>query len=275
MVIVASALASASGIGKKSSSNQHRYSPEEYASLKNYFRSQFDAEPWSNTDAFEDLVQNFENDPQKYLISEGNIDTWTPVIKGYGDTFTQMFRNYAGRDPNEDEYNTFFSTVVTPNWIKPIESTELRQQTQSIMDQFFGRTVEEEARINADAEAQAALAPGSAFDEWQQSQLGAVSDVESSLLDYQTKLFEKIRPNLMTSLQSQGLLNTGGLNTALAGVQGDLANESSRYVAGARSAAQADIANRRYQIAASPSNYALQTEFGRAPNLTASGQAAL
>lgn len=243
--------------------------------LADQFRSGFSNLPYGGTQNFQNLVSNFTSDPSKFLVNEGNVKEWQSTIKSYGDTFANMFKNYVGRDPNAEEYNQFFGSVVLPNWKSAIDPNNLRQTTTGLIDQFYQRTAADEAQKRAETQANKAVETGSAFDAWQQAQKQNLSDTEKSLQDYQSRLFEKIRPQLLTSLQSQGLLNSGALNQAFTGVAGDLASEGQNFIANARNAVNSDIANRKYEIAASPSNYALQREFSAVPNLTAAGQSAL
>ncbi len=243
--------------------------------LVDRFRSGFKDTPYFNSPAFQEYINKFTADPGNALQNEGNTQGWINNIKGYGDTFRQIFNNYVGRDPNEGEFSQFFSSVVMPKYPHSLDTTNLRQETTGLIDQFYRRTAEDEAVNRAKTEANSAVAPGSAYDTWANSYRQSISDTEKSLMDYQSRLFEKLRPQLLTSLQSQGLLNTGALNEAFAGAAKDLGEGTQNFLAGARSAADADIANRRYDIASSPSNYALQREFTAIPNLTASGQTAL
>lgn len=243
--------------------------------LIDYFQGKFEDQPYYQSTGFQDLLSRFTSNPQHYLQNRGNVDTWIPVIKGYGDTFSQMFENTVGRAPSPEEYDKFFSSVVTPNWIRPIDPNQLRQETTGLMDQFFRRTAENEALARAEEKAAAAVAPDSQFEQWAQQYRKGISDTETALADYQTRLMEKIRPQLIQSLHTQGLLNTGALNEALAGAGKDLSEESQRFILGARGAAEQDIANRRYQIASAPGSYDLSREFNVAPGITASGQQAL
>jgi len=86
-----------------------------------------------------------------------------------------------------------------------------------------------------------------AIDRYQESVNKSIDDVGSSLADFQSRLMEKIRPQLLTSLQAQGLLNTGGLNEAFAGQAKDLTDTASQYMAGLKSSAAQDVAGQRLQ----------------------------
>lgn len=152
--------------------------------------------------------------------------------------FDSQFRNLVGRDPNEDERSQFynqvlrsnkdFGSVYTPGASESGTLFDLLPQTQAFVSGNFQRSAEEQAL--AELESQKAQA-NSLAELFRTQGRTAIADTEKSLLDYQSRLFERLRPQLMVSLQSQGLLNTGGLNEALAGQQADLANEAGRYVA--------------------------------------------
>lgn len=198
-------------------------------------------------------------------------------IQSYTNTFKQMFTDKVGREPTAQEYDNFLQSVVVPDqpWSKSLEQPQLQEQTRGLLSDFYTGEAQKTAAQKLQDEATSALAPGSAFDIWQKAYMGAANDVEKNLLDYQSKLFEKIRPQLLTSLQAQGLLDTGGLNKAIVGAQTDLANSAGQYAAGVRQAAATDVANQRYQVASAPSLYKTQAAFGAVPNLTAAGQSAL
>ena len=217
-------------------------------------------------------------DPNRY---PGGPGQWVKDIKTtmdqYANTFTSMFTNQVGRPPTQDEYNTFFQQVVTPDspWTRVEDQAAIGQQTQGLLSNVYSGTAQQEAAKKLQDQATAALAPGSAFDIWQQAYGTNVNNTTKVLQDYQSKLFEKIRPQLLTSLQSQGLLNTGGLNEAMAGVQGDLANTGSMYAAQLQGQAAQDIANQRYAIQSNPSNYQMAATSGNPSMMLGQGQNAL
>lgn len=201
------------------------------------------------------------------------------ALDTYASTFQSMFKNQVGRDPTSSEYDQFFKTVVTPeqpwnvNYLTQQDLT--RQRTQGLLSDVYSGVAQQEAAKKLQEQSQAAVAPGSAFDQWSQSYAGSVNSVESALQDYQTRLFQKIQPQLLTSLKSQGLLDTGALNTALAGVQGDLASTGSNYVAGLKGQINQDIANQKYALQSAPTTYQLNTTAANPANLVSQGQTAL
>lgn len=245
--------------------------------LIDYFRKGFSDVPYQDTAAFQQLLNNFSSDPEKFLVNEQNASNWQNLIKGYGDQFALQFKNAIGRDPTPAEYNTFFQQVVLPLDITSHtpESLDVQQRATNLLNTAFSRTAQDEAQKKLEEQSNAAVAPGSAFDVWQQSYRNSLNDVEKSLTDYQTRLFEKIRPQLITSLGAQGLLNTGALNEAFAGAAGDLASANSDYLASAKGAINQDIANQRYSLESAPTSYRIANTVNTPTNLTSSGQQAL
>lgn len=173
----------------------------------------------------------------KYNGTQGFYDAYNAISKGraanegdiqnlerYGDQFTTMFRNLVGRDPQSGEVGQFFSGVVAGggNFSDP---QILRDRTASFIGDTYQQAAQEVAQEKLKGQEAEAMRLSDLF---RQQGNQAINTAEQSLLDYQSRLFERLRPNLITSLQSQGLLNTGGLNTAVAGAQGDLANSVSQ-----------------------------------------------
>jgi hypothetical protein len=198
-------------------------------------------------------------------------------IKQYTDQFVNQFKNYVGREPTTDEVNTFWEQEVLPRspYAAPLNQDTLKANVKTLLSDTFTKAAQDQATADLQTQAEKAVAPGSAYDEWANAYMGAVNNTEGALKDYQTRLFEKLRPNLITSLKTQGLLDTGALNTAFAGAASDLDATTANYMASARMGAATDIANQKMNIMSLPfqsqSNYTMNT----VPNLTSAGQTAL
>lgn len=154
-----------------------------------------------------------------------------------GDEFKNLFTNLVGRAPTNDELNQFFkesaSQVVTNSANGLGRSEQDPTGVRNQVAQYVGDTFQKQAQDYATQQLQDQQGQANSLADLFRTQgNAAISSTEQSLLDYQSKLFDRLRPNLITSLQSQGLLNTGGMNEAIAGVQGDLANNASNYIAG-------------------------------------------
>lgn len=158
----------------------------------------------------------------------------TNRLHSVGDEFSNLFTNLVGRAPTDDELSQFFSqsggSVIANSPLQRSETnpTDVRNQ----IAQYVGDTFQGAAKDYATQQLTAQQGQANSLADLFRTQgNSAISDTENSLLDYQTKLFNQIRPGLITSLQAQGLLNTGGMDEALAGQQADLANQGSQYIA--------------------------------------------
>ena len=234
-------------------------------------------EPFYWTPSFQEIVNQFTSDAGRTLPNQQAASNWVANFKSYASTFGNQFKNFVGRDPTPEEYNTFFSEVIIPMqpWFQTPEKLQVSQLASDVLAKNFSTLAQEEAQKKAEGQAQSLVAPGSPFDIWQQAYLSSISDTEKSLQDYQTKLFEKLRPSLLTSLQAQGLLNTGALETTFAGAAKDLSEASQNYLANLKSQAATDIAGQKYAIQSAPGQFGLQNIFAVPGNLTAYGQNAL
>lgn len=227
---------------------------------------------------FQNIVKQYQDIAGRNNALGANERPTYDQLSGYADNFAQQFKNYVGRDPNSQEYGQFFKTIAQDApWARNAQdySQTVKPEITGLLKDYFTRTAQDEAQKTSQTQAVDAIAPGSAFDTWQNSYRNSLTDVESSLQDYQSRLFEKLRPQLLTSLKAQGLLDTGALNTAFAGAAKDLTDANTNYMTGARSAVDQDIANRKYELQSAPSNFAMSNTFNTVPNLTQAGTGAL
>lgn len=151
--------------------------------------------------------------------------------------FVSAFTNMVGREPNQNEINRFLqqsagSTIANANsgtGRSEADPTGVSNAIQSFIGNNFTKTAQDYAQDQLKQQQQGWLDLANTA---RTQGTAAINTTQQSLLDYQSKLFDRLRPNLLTSLKAQGLLDTGGLNEAVAGVQGDLANNASNYIAG-------------------------------------------
>lgn len=190
-------------------------------------------DPTDYNDAYQSLIQQLQGLHSDSAPAE-------QVVKGRLDSavsqFQSSFYNLVGRQPTDDETNQFLqqnasSTISNANGGNG-QSEKDPQSVLNSINQFVGQNFQQAANQYAtqqltDQQTQA----NSLGDLYQQQGDAAINTTQQSLFDYQSKLFDQLKPNLLTSLKSQGLLDTGGLNDAIAGVQGDLANNASNYIA--------------------------------------------
>lgn len=155
-------------------------------------------------------------------------------LESVGNEFSTLFANLVGRAPNTYELNQFFrdsggSVILnSPMGRSESNATDVNNQIRQYVGDAFQKTAQDYATEQLKGQQSQADDLANLF---RTQGNKAISDTESSLLDYQSKLFDRLRPNLITSLKAQGLLDTGGMNEALAGQQGDLANSAANYVA--------------------------------------------
>jgi hypothetical protein len=148
--------------------------------------------------------------------------------------FAAQFKNLVGRDPDENERGAYLGNLVGGSGLDAFRGgrgLELNQLTSNYIGNTFGQDIEQRGLNELQGQQAEAQRLGDLF-RTQGNQ--AINDTEGQLLNYQNKLFERLRPNLITSLQSQGLLNSGGLNQAMAGAQSDLATAGSEELRGMR-----------------------------------------
>lgn len=80
--------------------------------------------PGYNTAGFEDAWNKY-TDLQNQSIPKGaewstnHFDVAKKELANYADVFRQHFNDFAGRDPNEKEYNRFYQEVVAPQGSYP------------------------------------------------------------------------------------------------------------------------------------------------------------
>lgn len=208
--------------------------------------------------AYQSLYQQLQGVHSDSAQAEQQIGT---RLNNVTDQFKSSFYNLVGRDPSQDEINTFLSQGAG-NIISQANGGTGRTEADSQnvlnqINQFVGQNFHKAAQDYAtqqlqDQQTQAnSLADlfrqqgSTALDKYTTDTNQGINDTQNALLDYQSKLFDRLRPNLLTSLKAQGLLDTGGLNEAEAGVQGDLANNASQYIAGLKQQQTGNIANLR------------------------------
>lgn len=232
--------------------------------------------PYTGYSGFEDAYNAVANNGASYGIPGGThavVDTLDSAIS----TFQNLFQNFVGRAPTADEVNKYLSenapsTITGSASSGPQGSSYIRNNTASYIGDTFQQAANDTANQKLQAQQGQANDLASLFRTQGQQ---AISDTEQNLMDYQSKLFEKLRPNLITSLDSQGLLDTGGLNQALAGAQQNLADSAQGYLINAN----LNNDNAANQIAfggASAPYYFQQNQIMNQPNnLLQAGQGAL
>lgn len=195
------------------------------------------------------------------------------------DQFKSSFYNLVGRDPNSAEINQFLSTsagnIISQSNNGTGRSEADQQSVLNQINQFVGSNFHKAAQDYATEQLQGQQAEAERLAGVYRDQGNtAINATQQSLLDYQSKLFDRLRPNLLTSLKAQGLLDTGGLNEAVAGVQGDLANNASSYIAGLKLQNEQGANNIAFGGASAPYLYKNSTITGAPSYLDAIGNGA-
>lgn len=230
--------------------------------------------PYANDPSFQNLIKSFVS--RAVQFGANNAQPTFDQVSSYANEFASQFKDKVGRDPTSDEYGQFFKHLTNESpWMQVLPSTQVSQDVQGLLSSQFSSTVQDAATKKGQDQATAATAAGSPFDIWQQAVMKNVSDTSASLQDYQQRLFQKLQPQLMTSLQAKGLLDSGALNEAFAGAAKDLTDANTGYVADLTNQANTNIANTKYAITSSPGNTALQNTLGLPSNMTQYGQSAL
>lgn len=191
--------------------------------------------------------------------------------------FNALFRNLVGRDPTPEEGDQFYSThFASRPWEYGDPNSQERQRLRDTATNFISDNFQQQMQDSVNLELKSQQAEANRLgDVYEQQGNAAIDNVQASLLDYQTRLFERIRPNLITSLQTQGILNSGGVNQALAGTQGDLAAEGSKQVADLRFQNEQAANDIRFGGQMAPYQFNQSMALNRIPNMQANAQGSL
>ncbi len=204
-----------------------------------------------------------------------SFETYLPQVSGYVDDFAAQFKQLVGREPNANETSSYIGNVLAGSGFDAFTNNrglELQQLGQN----FIGTRYADEADYFTQQKLQGQQAESARLsDLFRQQGNQAINDTEASLLEYQNKLFERLRPNLITSLQSQGLLNSGGLNQAVAGAQSDLATAGAEELRGLRFANEQGANQIAFAGQAAPYEFAQQQIMNRPLNLQNAAQTGL
>lgn len=214
--------------------------------------------------------------PWRWAPTEGNFQGYQQDITNFGNQFNTLFENLVGRAPTQDEMNRYVTDFVIPNTNNIAQpNSQFRQTIRDQLGQFVGDNFQRAAQQNVEQQLQSQTGEANRLADLFRTQgRQAINDTEQSLLDYQQKLFDKLRPNLLTSLQAQGLLNTGGLNEAVAGAQEDLATEGSNYLRDARLQNEQQANAIAFSGAEAPYQFRVGQIMNQVPQLQAQAQQA-
>lgn len=179
-----------------------------------------------------DLYAALYHKGPQYLAGEnGTLDA--QINSSLAD-FSGQFRNLVGRDPTHEERGAYLSNLVSNSGLDAFTGNRGLELSQLTGNYIGNQYKDESDRITGEKLAGQQNEANRLGELFRTQGNESINNVEQSLIDFNDRLQTRIRPNLITSLAAQGLLNTGGLNQAIAGQQADFANESSRQIADLR-----------------------------------------
>lgn len=189
--------------------------------------------------------------------------------------FSDLFRNLVGRDPSDTEAGQMFDSVAPGQGLATHDAytqSQLRDITGQFINDRFQRQAEEQARLELEGQKVEATRLSDLF---RQQGNTTATTLEGQLQDFVQRTFEKVRPNLITSLQAQGLLNTGGLNQALSGSLQDLSSEAQDQVNQYRLGVEDQANQIKFGGEAAPYQFQQAQAMNRLPYLQSMGQSAI
>jgi hypothetical protein len=214
-------------------------------------------------------------DPRNSGWNTGHVDPESvKQLEGATSTFSNLFRQLVGRDPNETEVGQLYQQVyadprkfgesfgqgTTNDWLRDFVGTN------------FQRAAEDQTKVELQNQQVEANRLADLFRTQGNTTAGTL---EGQLSDFVQRTFEKVRPNLITSLQAQGLLNSGGLNQSLAGQAGDLTKNAQDIVADYRLQNEQQANEIAFGGASAPYQFQQMMAMNRIPNLQQQSQDAI
>lgn len=185
--------------------------------------------------------------------------------------FRQEFRNSVGRTARPDEIDQFFTGFVIPT-----QASAPPGALNSAVSEFTQRIAQPAAEAFAQEQLQSQTQEAQRLsDVFRQQGEESILGLEESLKSFQNDLLERVRPSLIQTLQTQGLLNTGGLNQALAGQQGDLARAAQEQLIQKRFENEQQANQIAFAGEAAPFQFQQAQTLGRLPAQQASLQNAI
>lgn len=189
--------------------------------------------------------------------------------------YSGLFESLVGRKPGDSEFRQMFDAIL-PKEMYASGNADQQTQLRNVASQYISDSFQRQAKDYAYDQLVQQEAEANRLGELFRTQGNqAINDTESSLVDYQNRLFERLRPNLITSLQTQGLLNTGGLNQAIAGAQGDLAMAGSEELRNLRLQNEQQANAIKFAGASAPYQFKTNNIMNQLPYMQGQGQNAL
>lgn len=213
------------------------------------------------------LVQNLANSGTDAARIEAEV-------RGREDLYRNLYQNFVGRAPTEEEMGQLFTNVApSSGFATDVNFTqELRDRTASYISDSFRN----QAELQSELELQNQVGQAQTLaDQFRQQGEQSLTGVEAELKRFTEDVFERVRPNLMTSLAAQGLLNTGGLNQAISGTLGDLTRERENFLMNKRLENEQTANQIAFAGAQAPLAFQQAQSLNRVPSLAALGTQAI
>ena len=189
--------------------------------------------------------------------------------------FRSQFRNLVGRDPTDEESRRMF-TEIAPTAGLGTHDQYTQQQLRDTTAQYVGDTFSRQAEQQVNQELQGQQAEANRLGDLFVTQGNQTADkLSTQLQDFVQRTFEKIRPNLITSAQAQGLLNSGALDMQFAGAAKDLASSAQDKVFDYRMGMEDQANQIRMGGAMAPYQFQQAQALGRMGNLQGQSQNAI
>ncbi len=231
---------------------------------------------WAGVAGYEDAYRRLA-EQQSALGSSARGDI-VRRLDTVGSQFNSMFESLVGRAPNTEELGRFYTETGgdivynSPLGRSEADSVNVRNQVGMYVNDTFQKTAQQVAEEQLRGQQTEADSLAELFRGQGRS---AISQTENQLLDFQTRLFERLRPQMMTSLQAQGLLNTGALNESLAGAAKDLSDASQTTLMDMNFQNEQQANAIKFGGASAPYEFSKAAIMGRPDNMRQTGMDAL
>ena len=164
--------------------------------------------PFTQAPGFEQIISSAGGTP-------GTNPTAANALRDYASQFSQMFEQETGQVPTTADFQNFFSNVLIPNLPGSLGSggsanipqNVLYQGEQGLLNNLYGQNIASQNVKNATS--------------LSQQTLSGLNSLAPQLQTYLKNVLTQLQPDLITSLNAQGLTDTGGLNEAFAGAASD------------------------------------------------------
>jgi len=214
----------------------------------------------SNSDLYNQVIQHAQSDvqvPWAWRPDQNWFNQYTDKVNNLTTDFSNSFQNLVGRAPTQDELSQFVTQYVIPNTNDLANPGSTKSQDpNTYINSFVGNTFQQQAKDYATQQLQNQQSQATDLaNQYRTMGQQALDSTSQYLQNYDQQLFNRLQPQILTSLQSQGLLNTGGLNEALAGAQKDLAGQAQGYLADANLQMQNQANQIQFGGASAPYQY--------------------